>query len=65
MSLAKKAKSKQTSAKKQTRQFESDAFEFKDEVTAEAVDSLRKKATKQLDDQKWERIDGFGRIFRT
>lgn len=45
--------------------FQADAYAFKDDVTAEAVDILREKAQKSLGEQELDHIDGFGRIFRT
>lgn len=39
--------------------FPPEAFAYDDDVTPEAVDTLRSRATKVIKSQEWEVVDGF------
>lgn len=43
--------------------FPPEAFCYDDDVTTDAVDSLKKKAAPKIDSEKWIRVDGFGNPF--
>ena len=42
------------------RRFPPEAYVFMDDVTPEGVDEMRKRASKAVDAEEWEVVDGFG-----
>jgi hypothetical protein len=42
------------------RRYPPEAYTYDDDVTPEAVATMRKKASKIIDSEKWEVVDGFG-----
>lgn len=42
--------------------FPPEAYGYTDDVTTEAVKILRDSALKQIDEDEWELIDGFGNV---
>lgn len=42
------------------RRFPPEAYTYDDDVTPQAVEVMRKKASKIIDSEKWEVVDGFG-----
>ena len=46
----------------QSAAFAPEAFEYTDDVTPEAVALLRDSAKKEIENDEWELIDGFGQV---
>lgn len=47
------------------RRFPAEAYDYADDVTPEAVQQIREKASKVIDAEEWEVVDGFGLATRT
>lgn len=54
------AKTKMSADGKDDRRLPPDAYAFDDDVTPEAVDEMRRRASKIMDAEKWEVVDGVG-----
>ena len=50
---------------KKTSGFPKDAFRYDDDVSQEAVETLRKKAAAKIGADDWIRVDGFGKPFES
>ncbi|WP_277020183.1 hypothetical protein [Aurantimonas coralicida] len=44
------------------RAFPADAYDYNDDVSAEAVADMRERARKFVENEKWEQVDGFGLV---
>ncbi|MGV8841028.1 MAG: hypothetical protein ACWA6X_12075 [Bauldia sp.] len=60
MSARKKQYAHTMSSDNGERPFPPEAYAYDDDITAEAVQTVRGKANDRLENAKWEVVDGFG-----